>query len=124
MSVSSWQEEKKERWKLPPFLVMRNIIMPSFPSLMVQRYKQILKLTRNLEKKSIYIRLRRVISIQTKRAVETASLNPKEGSPADIPTADGAKVQQNSETDKESEEIFNFHKVEDGEKHIPKPGTI
>ena len=52
--------------------------------------------------------------IQTKRAVETAPLNPKEGSPADIPTADGAKVQQNSETDKESEEIFNFHKVEDG----------
>lgn len=55
-----------------------------------------------------------MISIQTKSAVETASLNPKEGSPADIPTADGAKVQQNSETDKESEEIFNFHKVEDG----------
>ena len=65
-----------------------------------------------------------MISIQTKSAVETASLNPKEGSPADIPTANGAKVQQNSETDKESEEIFNFHKVEDGEKHVPKPGTI
>jgi hypothetical protein len=64
------------------------------------------------------------LSRSKKRAIETAPLNPKEGSPADIPTADGAKVQYNSETDKESEEIFNFHKVEDGEKHVPKPGTI
>ena len=30
-----------------------------------------------------------------KRAIETAPLNPKEGSPADISTADGAKVLNN-----------------------------
>ena len=33
-----------------------------------------------------------------KRAVETASLNPKEGSPADISTADGAKIQKKLES--------------------------
>ena len=35
---------KKERWKPPPFLMMRNINMPSFPSLMLQRYEENLKL--------------------------------------------------------------------------------
>lgn len=34
---------RKERWKPPPFLMMRNINMPSFPSLMVQRYEIILR---------------------------------------------------------------------------------
>lgn len=34
---------QKERWKPPPFLMMRNINMPSFPSLMVQRYNKILR---------------------------------------------------------------------------------
>lgn len=36
-------EDKKERWKPPPFLMMRNINMPSFPSLMVFFHKKIEK---------------------------------------------------------------------------------
>ena len=38
------------------------------------------------------------LSASKKRAVETASLNPKEGSPADISTADGAKIQKKLES--------------------------
>ena len=38
------------------------------------------------------------LSRSKKRAIETASLNPKEGSPADISTADGAKIQKKLES--------------------------
>ena len=41
---------------------------------------------------------KKLLSRSKKRAIETAPLNPKEGSPADISTADGAKIQKNLES--------------------------
>ena len=49
-----------------------------------------------------------------KRAIETAPLNPKEGSPADISTADGAKVIKNLENPKISEKKVGRYLDYDG----------
>ena len=46
-----------------------------------------------------------------KRAIETAPLNQKEGSPADISTADSAKIQKVSETTSEEKNISQSHSV-------------